>query len=112
MQATSLDNDYFMTAGLNCYERDRDIEEVHELQSWPAELQVFAPKPILHASPDGSWWGETVFKAKATATRIVSPKIRLFLTSKFQNDELMLGWINVRLIEYLADQVREAARDS
>lgn len=107
MQATGLDADYREALGFNDFLRSRETDELHDLKVWPEDILQKSSAPAFVTEVDGSRWASTTLTIGESTLQVISPKIRINLTPRFKDDPVMREWIDIRIIEFLAERVRE-----
>lgn len=112
MAITQLDWDYDLATKMQDYDKERDLKDIKQLQTWPQDLVPYSKAPIIFTDDSGVRWAETTMTLGSKSIHLETPKIRVALPCRFKDDAQMLGWIDVGLIENVADRIREHIRMS
>lgn len=110
MMRTDLDWDYDITTKMQDYDEERDLEDIKQLQTWPQDLLPYSKAPIIFTDDSGVRWAETTLTLGSRSIHLETPKVRVAVPRRFKEDAHMRGWIDVGLIENVADRIREHIR--
>lgn len=110
MAITQLDWDYDLTTKMQVYYEQRDLEDTKQSQLWPEDLVSYSKAPVFFTEDDGVRWAQATLTLGSKSIHIKTPRVRIALSHRFEEDDLMRGRIDVCLIENVADTIREYIR--